>query len=223
MAGNKRNASAPARPKHYHHGDLAVALIETAEAVLTERGVEGFTLRECARRAGVSHAAPAHHFGDARGLLTAVATVGFERLTDAQRVARQQEPELNRLLVATGTAYVRFALTHPAQFQLMFHTAMVDKTNNQFAKAAGAAFDIYLETYAAVLGKPSRTQVAVLSGHDPDVLRQWALVHGLATLAVQGQFGPSKGKAAIERLTRIVRSILEDAAPAKAAAPDAVR
>ena len=65
----------------YHHGDLRQAMIEAAEAVLAEKGVGGFTLRECARRAGVSPAAPAHHFGNLVGLLTAIATLGFDDLS----------------------------------------------------------------------------------------------------------------------------------------------
>ncbi|WP_291820351.1 helix-turn-helix domain-containing protein, partial [Bosea sp. (in: a-proteobacteria)] len=71
----------------YHHGDLRQAMIDAAEAVLAERGVGGFTLRECARRAGVSAAAPAHHFGNLAGLLTAVATLGFDGLSDAMDAA----------------------------------------------------------------------------------------------------------------------------------------
>ena len=72
--------AAPATPAGYHHGALREALLAAAESLLLEQGVDAFTLRACARRAGVSHAAPAHHFGDARGLLTAFATVGFARM-----------------------------------------------------------------------------------------------------------------------------------------------
>jgi AcrR family transcriptional regulator len=72
----------PSPADTYHHGALREALVEAAEALIREQGLEAFTLRECARRAGVSHAAPAHHFGDARGLLTACAAAGMERLAD---------------------------------------------------------------------------------------------------------------------------------------------
>jgi AcrR family transcriptional regulator len=197
--------------KTYHHGDLAAALIEAAETVLTERGVEGFTLRECARRAGVSHAAPAHHFGDARGLLTEVAALGFERLTEAQRAARNVEPDLTKQLIATGTAYVRFAISHPAQFQLMFQSRLLDHKNERFIAAGRAAFAIYAETYAAVRGEPAKGAVGAEKVSDPGVLQQWALVHGLATLAVQGQLGPNRGDAAIKHLTAFVRQVLENA------------
>jgi AcrR family transcriptional regulator len=207
----KKPARPPAakREKTYHHGDLAAALVEAAEAVLTERGVEGFTLRECARRAGVSHAAPAHHFGDARGLLSEVAALGFERLTEAQRVARSKEPELKNLLIAAGVSYVRFALCHPAQFQLMFQSGLLDQTNKRLQAAGPAAYAIFLETYAAVTGQ--KVETAPSKTEDPGILRQWAMVHGLATLAVQGQFGPIRGPAAIARLLSMVRAVLENA------------
>lgn len=207
MKAKKKTASRKAA-KTYHHGDLAAALIETAEAVLTERGVEGFTLRECARRAGVSHAAPAHHFRDAKGLLTEVAALGFERLTQAQRIARDAEPKQSGALIATGTAYVGFALKHPAQFQLMFQSGLLDGGNARYAAAGRAAFSIYVETYEAVYGNKFKTDADKTS--DPAVLRQWALVHGLATLAVQGQLGPNRRTAEIARLTSFARNVLTD-------------
>lgn len=212
MKSKKKPARRQApRARTYHHGDLAAALVEAAEAVLTERGVEGFTLRECARRAGVSHAAPAHHFRDARGLLTAVAAVGFERLTEAQRIARSAEYDLAKLLVATGTAYVNFALNHPAQFQVMFQSGLLDRKNDRFMQAGRAAFAIYAETYAAVRGEPANGAIGADKVSDPGVLQQWALVHGLATLAVQGQLGPNRGEAAIKHITAFVRRVLENA------------
>lgn len=199
----------PPQEKGYHHGDLATALVEAAEAVLTERGVEGFTLRECARRAGVSHAAPAHHFRDAKGLLTEVAAVGFDRLTEAQRRAREAEPELKDQLLATGTAYVGFALAHPAQFQLMFQSGLLDHNNARFREAGRAAFAIFAETFETV--RKVRIEYDVAKSSDPAVLRQWALVHGIATLAVQGQLGPNRSKQDIARLVGFARKMLEDA------------
>ena len=87
----------------YHHGDLRNALVAAAEAELAEHGIEGFTLRGCAKRAGVSHAAPAHHFGDAAGLLTAVAAAGFERFLTFQRQRQEAaSPDPSSQLVAAG-------------------------------------------------------------------------------------------------------------------------
>lgn len=199
----------PAQEKNYHHGDLAVALVEAAEAVLTERGVEGFTLRECARRAGVSHAAPAHHFKDAKGLLTEVAALGFERLTDAERKARDAERDPRNRLLGTGIGYVRFALSHPAQFQLMFQKGLVDHANARLAAASAAAFQVFIETYSEVYG--ITFPPGIHKDSDPAVMREWALVHGFATLAIQGQLGPTHSAAEISKLMKFTRAVFEDA------------
>jgi AcrR family transcriptional regulator len=98
-------------PSPYHHGALRAALIEATEALLAERGAEGFSLREVARRAGVSPAAPSHHFGDAAGLLTAVASLGFEALAQALQAgqARGGSDPAPRC-ASQGVAYVAFAM-----------------------------------------------------------------------------------------------------------------
>jgi AcrR family transcriptional regulator len=202
-----RRASQP--PKNYHHGDLASALVEAAEAVLTERGVEGFTLRECARRAGVSHAAPAHHFKDAKGLLTEVAALGFERLTRAEEKGRDAESDPKNRLLGTGIGYVEFALSHPAQFQLMFQKGLIDPSSERFLKASSAAFRVFIENYSAVYGVTFAPDMQKDS--DPSVLREWALVHGFATLAVQGQLGPTRTAADIAKFMKFTRAVFEDA------------
>ena len=98
----------------YHHGALREALILATESLLAERGAEAFSLREVARRAGVSPAAPAHHFGDASGLLTAVATSGFEALSAALEAGDAKGGgDARAALRGQGQAYVRFALQHP--------------------------------------------------------------------------------------------------------------
>ncbi len=97
----------------YHHGDLRRVLLSTAAEAIAESGPAALSLRELARRAGVSHAAPAHHFGDKAGLLTALATQGFDLLADALRQAGDD-------LLDTGVAYVGFAVRHRAHFDVMF-------------------------------------------------------------------------------------------------------
>ena len=116
MVKSRRATQAP-----YHHGDLRQALLAAAERELEEKGIEGFSLRGVAKRAGVSHAAPLHHFKDTRALLTALAAQGFERFLAAQR-ARQAKAAADGLsqLVASGMGYIDFALTHRAIFRLMF-------------------------------------------------------------------------------------------------------
>src|SRR5688572_23464088 len=107
----------------YHHGELKSALLDAAASVLADHGVEGFTLRECARRAGVSHGAPAHHFGDVRGLLTALTAESFAQLEALMLEYRARAADdAYAQFAATGLAYVDYALAHRARFQLMFRS-----------------------------------------------------------------------------------------------------
>ena len=184
-----RRGKTSGRGEPYHHGDLAATLIAAAERVIDERGVEGFTLRECARRAGVSHAAPAHHFGDVRGLLTEVAASGFERLTLAITTAVSRERAADKRLIAGHLAYVRFAITHPALFRLMFHSCHVNRATARIGPAGDAAFATLRQAVADVRGRAHQPIRASEAWRDPGLLGQWSLVHGLATLAMEGQFG----------------------------------
>lgn len=176
----------PRRPYHYHHGDLRTQLLAAAEAVLADRGLEGFTLRECARRAGVSHAAPAHHFGDVTGLLTAMAAIGFERLhaTIAAHVEAAPDERTARY-AAAAAGYMAFARENPQHFALMFRHAVLDHTDEALCTAASAAFEqlvglvAELRASADPLGYPD-TRL--------DVAMTWATIHGLATLVLAGHF-----------------------------------
>jgi AcrR family transcriptional regulator len=173
--------------RRYHHGDLASALMDAGEAELAEKGTEAFSLRGVAKRAGVSHAAPAHHFGDARGLLTAIAARGFERF-----VARQQDfrsgatPDPRTQLEASGVGYVAFAMEHPALFRLMFGSDRPDFTATSLDKAACAAFDDLVHHVAAVTGQHAdspQDNPELMS----DVAATWAVAHGLADLLAAGR------------------------------------
>src|SRR6476469_9901859 len=110
----------------YHHGDLANALRRAAVDVIDERGMAGFSLREVARRAGVSHTAPAHHFGDVKGLLTSVAAEGFEALRQVTSEAAARHTEPVEQLRAIGEAYVALARSNPGHCVVMFRTDLVD-------------------------------------------------------------------------------------------------
>src|SRR5262245_27450164 len=102
----------------YHHGRLPQALLKATAKLIAEQGVAALSLREVARRAGVSHGAPAHHFRDKAGLLTALATQGFELFTAAQCAARDGAgDDPLRRFGATGYAYVQFAIEHRAHFE----------------------------------------------------------------------------------------------------------
>lgn len=163
----------------YHHGDLREALLRAAEAELTEKGVEGFTLRGCARRAGVSHAAPAHHFSNANALLTELAAVGFERFVAAMRARQDQAgSDPRRRLVGAGLGYIDFARANPALFRLMFSSFRPDFETTHLKTEATDAFALLVESVGALRGVDPRTDKSAMR----DVASAWATAHGLADL-----------------------------------------
>ncbi len=170
----------PTQPRdHYHHGDLANALLEAVEAIVVEKGVAGVTLREAARRAGVSHSAPAHHFGDKQGMLAAFAHQGFLMLgAELARVA-PGGPEQAREL---GKAYIRFAAEHPAHFDVMFRWSF-DKIEQPKLEAAAHATFAIAEAQAEAL-----VAAGLFRDVEPKAVAAffWALVHGISTLWVDG-------------------------------------
>jgi len=171
----------------YHHGDLRQALVDTALTVLTEKGVEAFSLRETARRTGVSPAAPKHHFTDTKGLLTALATLAFTRLADAlDRADDAAGPDRRARLMAQAQAYAGFALSDPALFDLMWRASLLDLTNPQLQAQKARAFDS-LDQLIRGANAPD------LALDDPvmaPTFACWSLVHGFARLMLDGGFGP---------------------------------
>jgi AcrR family transcriptional regulator len=160
----------PARP--YHHGDLRRALLDAALAEIAEHGPGQLSLRELARTVGVSHAAPRHHFGDKRGLLTAVAIEGFELLAVELGEAWQS----TRSFLEVGVAYVRFALAHRAHFDVMFRPELLRDDDPALEAARRETRDL-LDGLVTTLARAE-------SGADPrtPAIAAWSLVHGLATL-----------------------------------------
>jgi len=116
----RRRESGSSIEAPYHHGDLRRALIDTALAMVTEEGASSFTLREVARRAGVSHAAPYNHFADKAALLAEVAALGFQALRRELAATGHRPRSSRQALLAISTAYVRFGVEHPAHYGLMF-------------------------------------------------------------------------------------------------------
>ena len=116
----------------YHHGDLRAVILTAAARLVAERGADQVSLRVLARDAGVSHAAPAHHFTDRRGLFTALATQGFLLLAEALIGARPQFAD-------AALAYVRFAIEHPGHYQVMFNKSLLDNSDAELAAAEAAA------------------------------------------------------------------------------------
>ncbi|RKN43461.1 TetR/AcrR family transcriptional regulator [Micromonospora endolithica] len=158
----------------YHHGDLRRALLAAAVDGIGEAGPATLSLRDLARRAGVSHAAPAHHFGDKAGLLTAVAAEGFDLLAEALRAA-------DGGLLELGVAYVGFAVEHRAHFDVMFRPDLhrpEDPDLRAARERSGAALR------AGVASLPDRRPTA--DDPDGDALAAWSIVHGFATLWLAG-------------------------------------
>ncbi|MEV6395781.1 TetR/AcrR family transcriptional regulator [Streptomyces sp. NPDC051907] len=154
----------------YHHGDLRRAVLSAALDVIRAEGPAGLSLRDLARRAGVSHAAPAHHFKDRAGLLTAIATEGYDLLA----VALAEAPELRE----RGVRYVRFAFAHPAHFQVMFQPELLRGDDPELL-AAKARAGKELQAGVAGLAADERGPDAQLAG-----VAAWSLAHGFATLAL---------------------------------------
>lgn len=162
--------------RSYHHGDLRAALLAAAEVELAEKGVEAFSLRSVAKRAGVSHAAPAHHFGDARGLLTALAVEGFHRFLATQHrreAAATRDPRAQ--LVAAGLGYVDFARDNPALFRLIFSSDKPDFSDAALCQAGDAAYGHLA------------AQVQAAGGGAVETAAVWAVAHGLADLLAAGR------------------------------------
>jgi len=164
----------------YHHGDLRSALLAAAEAELVETGVGGFSLRACARRAGVSHAAPKHHFGNADGLLNRLAAVGFTRLTEMMQRQMQSAASPFDRLVASGCGYVAFAVENPALFKLMFSGRGKKQADEQLDAAGASAFEVLRQSVAETANGQSSGLIMT------DITAAWSIVHGLSHLLIEG-------------------------------------
>lgn len=162
----------------YHHGDLPNTLRASAVDVISANGLHGFSLREVARRAGVSHAAPGYHFGDARGLLTAVAIEGFTTLHDELvRSSAGIEDPIERL-TAIGRGYVRVATEHPAHCEVMFCEEVIDADDERLAAAGLAAYGVLLDTLASIAERYHPTLPV-----DVAARLCWSTMQGLVGLA----------------------------------------
>ncbi|WP_144063041.1 TetR/AcrR family transcriptional regulator [Litchfieldella anticariensis] len=180
------NPKTPTPKQPYHHGDLRRALLDAAEAELAEKGVEGFTLRGCAKRAGVSHAAPAYHFKDANALLTALATIGFERLNrsmTSRQHAERGDPRQD--LVAAGVGYVAFARDNPMLFKLMFGSERPSSEDSDLVQHASGAFATLVNGVRDIRGDDPMADADGLK----DIAAAWSIVHGIANLLIAGRMG----------------------------------
>ena len=153
----------------YHHGDLKAVILAEAATLVAERGADGISLRELARAAGVSHAAPAHHFTDRRGLFTALAAEGWRMLATALTDARPD-------FVNAATAYVRFALEHPGHYAVMFDSSLVNPDNPELIAAQNAAGE------ELARGVGTLTDPRAKADPEGAALAAWSLVHGFSML-----------------------------------------
>jgi AcrR family transcriptional regulator len=162
----------------YHHGALREELLNACVRLIEAEGIGAVSLRRVAREAGVSPAAPYHHFPDRAALLAAISVRGFEQLTERLRAALADRNEPRAAVVALARAYVAFARERKGYFQLMFRPELSQPEKHPDARAAGdAAFAVLTDV------------VAGLESSDPEALAVslWAFVHGLAALALDGQ------------------------------------
>ncbi len=183
MRSTGRQRRAPERGR-VRGGDLASALLRAAAALIAERGPQGFSLREVARRARVSEAAPYWHFPNKEALLAGVAETGFVALAAAMDDLRQRVKDSRRRLQELGIEYVRFALERPAQLRIMFGPEIRDKAAYPALKAAAErAFGLLATTITEA------QQAGAVRGGDAQTMAvaAWALVHGLSALLIDGQ------------------------------------
>jgi AcrR family transcriptional regulator len=184
-----------ARP--YHHGDLPRALLDAAIQAILEVGPAAVSLRDLARRTGVSHAAPAHHFGDKAGLLTAVAADGFRRLA----ATLGETYRATGSFLEVGVAYVGFAVTHRAHFEVMFRPELYRADDPELVRAREQARALLYQPAGEAANSPD-------DGGDVRAgVAAWSLVHGLATLWLNHNLPPQLGDDP-EQITREVAHYL---------------
>jgi AcrR family transcriptional regulator len=167
----------------YHHGALHDALLEAAERVLERDGLPGLTLRAVAREAGVSHAAPTHHFGDLAGLLSELAAIGFRQFSQAM-IAANAAGTVQEKGLASAKAYVAFAQAHPGMYGLMFRTERLDMSRPSLHQAASAAFAGLARGVGA--SRHEHIEAEALSLEQAGAIaRAWSMVHGFTMLLLE--------------------------------------
>ena len=196
---------APRARRQYHHGNLRQALIDAGLDLIQEKGVAALTLREIGARVGVSRMAAYRHFADRAALLAAISEAGFVRFGDWLEDARNSAPTgregLSARMRAMAVAYVRFAATHPAHYQVMFGAGAGPRTMPPSAPAA-RSFGILEDTI-----RQGQESGLVRAGSSTDLARAvWCMVHGISTLAATGRLGPD---AVDSRLALFCADVLE--------------
>lgn len=177
----------------YHHGALREALLQAAERVLEREGLAGLTLRAVAREAGVSHAAPTHHFGDLTGLVSELAAIGFRQFNAAMVSACDAATTPLERLLARPKAYVAYAQAHPGMYGLMFRTERLDYSRPSLHEAAEASF----AGLANAIGAMRQEQIsgdALTLNQGAAIARAWSMVHGFTMLLLDGRLEDILGR-----------------------------
>lgn len=158
----------------YHHGNLRQQVLEAAALEVAEHGPDALSLRELARQAGVTHGAPAYHFGSRRGVFTALAVDGFRLLANALETSVAGHD-----FAETAVAYVRFAIGHPGHYAVMFRTELLDETA-ELRQQRERAYGVLVRGVAAL-----PEGVVTIPARDAQHAA-WAIVHGISSLALTG-------------------------------------
>lgn len=181
-----RSGKAAPDEQRYHHGALDQALLQAAEIVLEREGLQGLTLRAVAREAGVSHAAPTHHFGDLTGLLSELAAIGFRRFGRTMGEAGAIDGTGNEIAMARARAYVAYAKANPGMYGLMFRTERLDMNRPALREAANASF----AGLTRAIGAKRQEEISENSlsmDQAAEIARSWSLVHGYTMLMLDGR------------------------------------
>jgi len=194
----------------YHHGDLHEALLKAAVQVLERDGLPGLTLRAVAREAGVSHAAPTHHFGDLTGLLSELAAIGFRQFGAAMAAAGASAATPPERGIASAKAYVAYAQAHPGMYGLMFRNERLDYSRPSLHEASEASFAGLARGVGASRQEPISKESLSLD-QAAAIASAWSLVHGFTMLLLDGRLSrilnrSPKGTSAELLLATMLRS-----------------
>jgi len=177
--------------KSHHHGNLRAALLDAGLELLQSGGLETLSMRKLAAKAGVSHAAPAHHFANLTALHSALMTEGYKMFAGSMRVNLPHKPRDPReTILAVGRGYLTFALNNEGLFNLMFGGTPRDLTDEDLNQAADDAYDVLREICAPI--------VKGEGGSQANETMIWALIHGLARLALHTKRGSINAEQAFD-------------------------
>lgn len=185
-------AKAPAKTAGYHHGDLRNALVSAAETLLQTEDPETLSLRAVARAAGVSAAAPYHHFASKEELLAAVAAKGFRGLVEEMQAESDRRSGANDKMIGIGVGYVRWARANPKTYALMHAQGRyLRDATPELAAATDASGEVLMRHVTAVAAESPGKDEKLVSRI---AVAAWGIVHGLAELMADGAIGPAKGE-----------------------------